>query len=417
MIQPAMSGALSHPYATPVDHEAVAITPAVAELVRAQVQALALSSESFGSLTAEQRQEIVGNMEKICAYMAALIQEDFRVAEQLGLKPMLRERVTFTPSPSTSPSTGQPPLVAQAQAFGQKPPPPAPDEFAPRATGLVAQFTGETIRAIAFPSFVADLIRGTFQAIVNASIQQMEAYANLLSNVAKTVDQFMADNITDNAGRDYLVARYPSHFSLDTSSGSPRLRAKQTDVPKPNFQQDLELGEDVDISDESAEETLMPAARRQLARQRQSLLSTMVMMGINRIVVTSGQIRAEMGFHIVARDTGKVETATKFDEENRVSTGFGGGLVGLLGGASGSFENTMVYVSTTKKDSSDDLKINADLTGAVDLKFKSDYLPLERFANPQLISVIQGNTYNPPANQPTGSKTAQDAAPAGAPAH
>jgi len=28
----------------------------------------------------------------------------------------------------------------------------------------------------------------------------------------------------------------------------------------------------------------------------------------------------------------------------------------------------------------------------VDLKFKSDYFPMERFANPNMIALIQGNT-------------------------
>jgi hypothetical protein len=415
MIQPVSAGSvLPEPYGGEPNHEAVRVTPAVAELVRAQVQALALSSDNFASLSPEQQQDIIGNMEKICAYIAALVQEDFRIAEKLGLKPMLRERITLRPPEGAI----KEPAAAPAQALAgtpKPPPPPPPEEFSPRAAGLVAGITGETIRAIAFPSFVADLIRGTFQAIVNASIQQMEAYANLLSNVAKTVDQFMADNISDSSGRNYLVSRYPAHFSLDTTSGSARLRVKSTDIPKPNFQQDLELPEDVDLDDETAEETLMPAARRQLARQRQSLLSTMVMMGINRIVITSGHIRAEMGFHIVAQDTGKVSTYTSLEDENKELATFGG-MFGPFGMGGAAYHST-VYVSTTKKDSTDDLKVNADLTGEVDLKFKSDYLPIERFANPTLISVIQGNTYNPAANQPTGSKTAQETAPATTPAH
>ena len=69
----------------------------------------------------------------------------------------------------------------------------------------------------------------------------------------------------------------------------------------------------------------MPAARRKLAENRHSMLATMVLMGINRIVVTSGRIRAQMGFRIDASDTGQAHTATEFDETNEVSTGFGGG--------------------------------------------------------------------------------------------
>src|SRR5207248_2010983 len=149
--------------------------------------------------------------------------------------------------------------------------------------------------------------------------------------------------------RNYLVSRYPAHFGLDESSGAARLRVKATDVPKPNFQQDLELPEDVALDDDTAEETLMPAARRQLARQRQSLLSTMVMMGINRIVITSGHIRAQMGFHFVAQDTGKVSTYTSLEDENKEFATFGGAF-GFFGGGGAAY-HSLVYVSTTKKDS------------------------------------------------------------------
>src|SRR5262249_56154074 len=118
-------------------------------------------------------------------------------------------------------------------------PPPPQEHFQPRAAGQVARVTRDTLNAIAFPTFVADLIKGTFQAIVNASIQQMEAYGTLLGNVAKTVDQFMADNITDNQARDWLAQRYPAHFQIEFSDNAAHVKARETDQPKPNFKTDL----------------------------------------------------------------------------------------------------------------------------------------------------------------------------------
>src|SRR5262245_49482524 len=44
------------------------------------------------------------------------------------------------------------------------------------------------VRAIDFPDFVAKLIKGVFDAIVDASIRQMDAYANLVKNLTQTVD-------------------------------------------------------------------------------------------------------------------------------------------------------------------------------------------------------------------------------------
>jgi hypothetical protein len=137
------------------------------------------------------------------------------------------------------------------------------------------------------------------------------------------------------------------------------------------------------------------------------VLAAMVMMGVNRIVVTSGRIRATMGFRIDAHDHATASSASEFDEKNESTAS-----VGWFGFGSGSVTNTVTYVSSTKKDSSDDLDVHADLTGEVDLRFKSDYLPLERMATPQMIGAIQGNTPNPSANTPqTGGKQPAPATP------
>ena len=45
-----------------------------------------------------------------------------------------------------------------------------------------------------FPSFVAGLIEGVFQAIIDTSIQQMEAYAALIEDIAKAVRAFEQDD-------------------------------------------------------------------------------------------------------------------------------------------------------------------------------------------------------------------------------
>jgi hypothetical protein len=151
---------------------------------------------------------------------------------------------------------------------------------------------------------------------------------------------------------------------------------------------------------------LVPAARRRLAQQRHQLLSTMVLMGINRIVVTSGHINAQMGFTIDASDAGSAESASQFDFKN--DTIAGGGFLGF-----GMVSKTSVaYVSSQKRNSSDSIDVHADLTGEVDLKFKSETFPLERFADMNAINQIQGNTANPAANTPQAAITPAPSAPA-----
>lgn len=80
-----------------------------------------------------------------------------------------------------------------------------------------------------------DLVEGVFNAIVNASISQMEAYADLVDAVAASLEKFR------DADEEALVR------PLDA---------------------------------------LAAGAWRRLATSRQQLLATMVMMGVNRIAVS-----------------------------------------------------------------------------------------------------------------------------------
>jgi hypothetical protein len=402
---------LPEPYATQPDPDGLAISPAVLALARAEVRALLESSPAYAELDPLQRRRLAHDLVKVAAYTAALFQEQFALSEQLDQVPMLVRR-TIAPFAESAalPSAASAQPLARAQAGPPPPPPPPPaDEWSPRAAAEVAKVTRATLNAIEFPTFVADLIKGTYNAIIDASIKQMEAYADLIANVAKTVDQFMADNITDNQARDYLAQTWPGHFRIDSSDGDPKVRVRDgaDEKPPPDFQTNLGVTDPVDISDESAESTLVPAARRKIAQGRHQLLSTMVMMGVNRIVITSGRIRATMGFHIDAHDHASAESASSFDETNVSAAS------GFFGFGAAASVNSVTYVSTTKKDSNDDLNVNADLTGEVDLKFKSDYLALERMATPQMINAIQGNTPNPAANTPQSSG---GASPATAPA-
>jgi hypothetical protein len=61
--------------------------------------------------------------------------------------------------------------------------------------------------SVDFPDFVASLIEGTFTAIVNASISQMKAYAELVCAVARSVDDFTRSNDSKGAERRRLATK------------------------------------------------------------------------------------------------------------------------------------------------------------------------------------------------------------------
>ncbi|GAA1520044.1 hypothetical protein [Kribbella lupini] len=369
--------ALPGPFATPPDPDGVQVSHAVEDLVVPQVQALLRSSPAYYQISPELRENLEHDLAKVASYSTALLHDGFGQAQRLGQTPVLRRQTRRASTP-----------WARAAANENT-------AFAPRAVDQVARITEETLGAIDFPRFVSDLIRGTFNAIVNASIQQMEAYGELLANVAKTVDQFMADNITDNQARDYLASKYPGHIAVDTSGQSPqaKLREGADDLPAPDLQTDLGVPPDTRIDEDTVEQVLVPAARRQLAQNRHQVLSTMVLMGINRIVVTSGRVRAKLDFHIDAHDTGQAENATQFDfkHENQAAAGW-------FGFGNASQRTSVAYVQTAKQVASDDINVAVDLSGELDLKFESDVFPLERFADSGVIGQIQAATPNPAAN-------------------
>ncbi|HMQ94235.1 MAG TPA: hypothetical protein PKA33_03000 [Amaricoccus sp.] len=379
--------------------------PAVEALAAGQVKALLEAAPAFYQLPSATRARMTGDLGKIAGYTAALIHDDWSQTEKLGQRPMVRGRRIIegrvTPAAAPARASGRPAARSLADGFQ----PGEDGQFVPVAASNVARITEDTLNAIAFPTFVADLIKGTFQAIVDASIQQMEAYAELLSNVSKTVDQFMSDNITDNNARDWLAGAYPQVIRLDTSGGQPRLvpTPNAGDAAQPNFRGDLNLSEDVTVDDSSIEEVLVPAARRRIAQSRQQTLATMVLMGMNRIVVTRGRIKAGMGFRIDTTDRSRSEFASDFETRTESKAKYGW----FLSPVSASVKSSVAYVSSSKKNSESELDVSADLTGEVDLQFKSDYFPLERFADTGVIAQIQQNTPNPGANKPvTGATTA-----------
>ena len=243
-------------------------------------------------------------------------------------------------------------------------------------------------------------MQGTFQAIVDASIQQMEAYANLLQEVAKTVDSFMADNVTDDMARDHLADNYGNVFRRDLSTGRPELTVDQATLGAgqlPTFLKDLGFDSPVDLDTHAVEEVVIPETKRSLAEMRHQTLATMVMMGINRVVVDVGEINAKLIFHV---DATEALTLT-FEEQKPTNWNLSGTLGRNAFGASG------LLVQTTNLNAQSDLNVRTDLTGEVRIKFRSETFPLERFADSAAIQLI-----NTRAQVPAPRAQSEEAPPA-----
>ena len=124
----------------------------------------------------------------------------------------------------------------------------------------------------------------------------------------------------------------PIVFDEDTTSGTPVLEVNRTDPAAnlPSFFTDLGFDNPAQIDPVSVDEVIVPAARKTIAEQRHQTLATMVLMGLNRIVVDDGEINAKLAFHIDASET----TAITFDP-TQTNIGTLAGVVGHLDSSRG----------------------------------------------------------------------------------
>jgi len=254
------------------------------------------------------------------------------------------------------------------------PPPSGPRK---QATETIAARAGALSDEIAFPAFVAGLVHGTFDAVVDSAIRQMESYASLVSAVAKPLEEFTRENVSENQAKDYLVQQYPRdlYLSLD---GPPTVLPRPSDdkdnpdeARSPEWLASFNM-EGQELTPELIQETLIPEAQKRLGRSRQQMLATMVLLGLNRVVVKDGSISARLRFRAEAGDHAKVDYAVSDDPGGDASWGARGSLT---------YPGASTKVSTVGVTAQSDANLKAELFGEVKINFASETLPLEKFAD------------------------------------
>jgi hypothetical protein len=252
----------------------------------------------------------------------------------------------------------------------------------------------------------------------------------MVSSVAKSLEEFMKDNVSENAGRDHVKDKFPEMFEIgmdDSDTPQPKLKLREgvdegAALARVNSSISFENGElkSLDLSDENVERALVVGARMQLAKQRQQMMASTVLLGINRIVVTSGKIKAKVNFQFQAHSGRNLSRSAQAMDMARDASGnvqstyAGSGTYdgsskgtynqdkdGAVDSSSESYakgtyqyENRPIItaMSTATEGTTEQLQAKADLMGEVEVNFKSDYLPLDKMATPGMIAAIQGNS-------------------------
>jgi hypothetical protein len=359
--------------------------------VRHGVRAILTAAEGFHALDPETQRQIAASLVRISSTALGL-------AEETGASP-----------PPSHPRPVPPRPLAAAQAAG--------GSFSGAAVDRIASTTQNILQAVSFPRFVGELITGVFKAMNDSNQQQLTAFVDLIRNVATTTEGFADANIGVSGARSWLAERFPGSFEVrgeeDDGFDNP---AEMTEEERAEWQAErdantrLVLRPGAEMPSESAlraalglargeslptgdPEALVAPARRVLARNRQQMLATMVMMGMQRIVIDSGRLNASMRFHIDASSLATEDRGSRFDMRHTSE----GGVRAQFGpwGASAGMQNTIGYVSTERSQSEEQINAELDLNSSVELVFRTDYVPLERLAGTGDVNRIRVNTINP----------------------
>ena len=154
-----------------------------------------------------------------------------------------------------------------------------------------------------------------------------------------------------------------------------------------------------DLTAELVEDTLVPLARNRVGQSRQQTLASMVLLGLNRVVVKDGSVSARLRFRASASDQTKVNYAVSDDPTG----GQGWGQRG-----SGSYQLPSTKVSTVGVNVQSDSDLKAELFGEVKINFASETLPLDRFADEAKRTLLERRA-KPSAARTTPKPTAKPA--------
>ncbi|HEY9598874.1 MAG TPA: hypothetical protein V6D33_14510 [Cyanophyceae cyanobacterium] len=274
-------------------------------------------------------------------------------------------------------------------------------------TGINA---AKQVQNLGFVEFTTGLINGTFDAIIGATIRQMDAYAKLVADLAKSLAQFQAENISDAQVNAQLAQRYPdgqgdtvvrSNYVFadtpeDTAQGITGKTASQKlqEVVDALILETRNLkspakpltSDDLGIADGAKQFTVEQVAKirtaiaQSMATNMMEHLRAMAREGMARIVITDGELSTKLTFNVTATDVQSAQK-TKYEQDSvgaYINAKAGWGPFSVSGGASYSSLN----VNAVNESSFDAVTMSTEMIGQVKLRFKTETFPSITTQNP-----------------------------------
>lgn len=248
---------------------------------------------------------------------------------------------------------------------------------------------------IGFVEFTSRLITSVFDAVIDAHVQQTEAYMALLNSVSQSLQEYV-----NNTKDDIALADVSAFLSVVSELPADQLKILTGESPVPasnapdlnpaaltKLNTLIALPAAANLTNAIAANTkldtvgvksIRDAIAGRIAANRYTLLQEMVRLGILRLIVDHGVVETKMTFNTYQRAS-NVNRDSRFAGSTD-TFGAGAGLVGAPGPAAvgGGFasSSTDISVSTASNVHRDASGSSTNVFGRVEIHFKTDFAPL-----------------------------------------
>ncbi len=268
--------------------------------------------------------------------------------------------------------------------------------------------------SIGFVEFTTNLVRDVYRVIVEASMDQLKAYADFVAKIAKTVEEYekevVGETDADQTARadDYILnvlgfadnqGQVPDPISVkgQVEALKQHFLGMAIKVGAPGGEEEKtidQLIEGIDTDNPSIKrEDLRKFVIEKLgknARESYDLIKTILKIGMQKVVVTSGEIHTKLTFHVDATDT--YEKKQHEYSRNASSWGIrgslggrygspGGQIAGIMfgnfigGGISGGYGESKFNVKVMNEKTAAATNVTVDILGEVRILFRTETFP------------------------------------------
>lgn len=252
------------------------------------------------------------------------------------------------------------------------------------------------LEQIGFVDFTTGLVKNVYLTIVEASMEQLKAYSEYVEAVSQSLQEYQNKTIgVGNEQEDKVTSYIRDVLELDPSLPNNPLTLKQKEalaqhfagvtVPGANDGDKLKPIEDF-ISGSNDTFAIETALLRDFvlnllksnAEETYKLLKTVLQIGMQKVVVTNGEILAKLTFYLGAAESFSSETyrmkqkGKSWNLKGKVSAT--GGWVS--GGLSGGISKSSLKVSVVNERTFSAAQVGTSIVGEVKINFKTESYPL-----------------------------------------